>query len=587
MKLINNILIGLLLSGLFFTSCEEFKIGDDFVSQQPEEIVVNQDTIFSKKLYADQVLVKAYTSLPYPIATAQKARFGGDFTDALTSLSYSACHYGGARSQYYVGSYSAGTVNSNSVFYYNTASIWMGLRYSWLVIENIDKVPDMLESEKLHAKAEARMIIATQCANLLRNFGGFPLIDHSISADETFHYPRATFEESVNFIVKLIDESIPDLPWKETADNDGRMTKAYAMGLKLRVLLFAASPLFNDAEPYLAGEASDKHLTWYGNYDKSRWSDAEQAGKDFIDELEKAGGYSLVQADTKDMDGYRAAFNKAYFTRNNGEVLLSIRKAYRNLYSKAFCGGADNYAHAQSPTLTYANMFSFADGSDFPSDFDWENAPTDPFANRDPRFYETILTNGRAYKNRKSELYVTGRDRPTDATNGTGLLMYKFSQDYTSATSIGAVDSWPEMRLSEVYLSYAEAINEANDGPNTTAYDMINKVRNRVGLPNLSAGLSQEEFRKAVLRERALEFGYEEVRWYDVIRWKMKESFMSDIQGVNMYIDSSKPTGYRYELFTITPSRVWKNDWSAKWYLSAFPINEINKNYGLIQNPGW
>jgi len=446
----------------------------------------------------------------------------------------------------------------------------------------------MSDIEKDRYKAEAKMIIATHDVDLLRNFGGFPILDHSIKVNEKFYYKRATIDESVKYIVKLIDEAISDLPWSITnSDDNGRMTKAYAMGLKLRTLLFAASPLFNSDQPYLDGEASQEKMTWYGDYDVNRWKLAEQAGKDFMEELDKEGNYSLVQASDNTLEGYRAAYRKAYFTRDNSEVLLSVRKAFHNSYSKSFCGGSDNYASCQCPTLSYVNLFPYSDGTDFPSNFDWENAPSDPFANRDPRFYETILTNGRPYKNRMSELYVGGRDRPKAESAGTGFRMYKFSQDYTSATSIGAIDSWPAMRLSEVYLSYAEAINEAEGSPNSQAYDLIDKVRARVGLPGISRDMSKEEFRKTIIDERAREFGYEDVRWFDIIRWKNSDAFKSTIQGLNMFKDSSKPTGYRYEVFNITPERVWKTDWNAKWFLSAFPTNEIDKDYGLVQNPGW
>lgn len=580
--------VGLIAASISFTGCEELKFGNSFLDQQPEQIGINLDTVFSKKYYAMQVLTKAYTTLPYGIPVGNKPKLGGDLLDAITDLSYTTLHYGGSKLLYYVGAYSAGKEGDNSKYLFNNGSTWSGIRYGWLTIENIDRVPDMSQEEKERAKAEAKVIIATHYADLLRHFGGFPYIDHAVMVDEIHHFDRLTFEESVNKIVTLLDEATPVLEWRVSdKNNDGRMTKAYAIGLKLRVLLFAASPLFNDDEPYMAGAASDAKMTWYGGYELKRWQDAETAGREFMEELALNGQYDLVQAVTPDENGYREAYRKAYFTRDNGEVLLSVRKGYKNSYGNSFCGDPNNYAQCQCPTLAYANLFPMSNGDDFPADFDWENAPVDPFADRDPRFYETILTNGKPYKGRKSQLYVGGADRPNKDKDGTGLLMYKFSQDYTSSTSIGTVDSWPAMRLSEVFLSYAEAINEANGGPTDEAYDLVDRVRARVGLKGLTRNMDQIAFRNAVLRERACEFGYEEVRWFDIVRWKNEDAFKAPIQGVNMFNDNSKPTKYRYEIFTITPERVWKNQWSPKWYLSAFPINEIDKNYGLVQNPGW
>lgn len=588
-KKISRILpLGLLLAMLSVSSCEELKFGNDFLDQKPDQIGVNLDTIFSKKYYAMQVLTKAYTTLPYGIPATDKPKLAGDLLDAITDLSYTTLTYGGGKLLYYVGAYSAGKESNQSKFLFNNNATWDGIRYAWLMVENVDRVPDMTSTEKERAKAEAKMIIATHYAELLRHFGGFPYLDHAVTVNEAHYFERQTLEQSVTKLVRLIDEAAPDLEWKVSDKNDdGRMTRAYAMGLKLRVLLFAASPLFNDHEPYLAGAASDAKMTWYGNYDQNRWKAAEAAGKAFMTELELGGQYDLVKATSETETGYRDAFRKAYFTRNNGEVLLSVRSNYKNNYSTVFCGDPNNYAQVQCPTLAYANLFPMADGSDFPETFDWANAPVNPFANRDPRFYETILTNGRPYKNRKSELYVGGLDRSSASRDGTGLLLYKFSQDYTTATSVGAVDTWPAMRLAEVFLSYAEAINEANGGPTDEAYDLVDRIRKRVGLSVLERDMDLKEFREAVLRERACEFGYEEVRWFDIVRWKKESAFKAPIQGVNMFIDKTKPTGYRYEIFTITPERVWKNQWSAKWYLSAFPTNEMDKNYGLIQNPGW
>ena len=77
------------------------------------------------------------------------------------------------------------------------------------------------------------------------------------------------------------------------------------------------------------------------------------------------------------------------------------------------------------------------------------------------------------------------------------------------------------------------------------------------------------------------------MHWYDIIRWKNEEAFKAEIQGVNMYIDKTNPTGFTYKVFTVTPERTWKTNWSPKWYLSAFPVKEVDKNYGLVQNPGW
>lgn len=589
-KIVRALPIGFIAISAALSGCEELKFGNEFLNQQPEQIGVNIDTIFSKKYYAMQVLTKAYTTLPYGIPAGGNPKLGGDLLDALTPYSYSTGTYGGARKLYYVGAYSAANEGTNSKYDFTNNNIWNGIRYAWLTIENIDRVPDMTSVEKDRAKAEAKMIIATHYADMFRNYGGIPYIDHAILVDEKHYFERLTVEESVKTIVGLIDQAKNDLEWKVSDPNDdGRMTKAYALGLKLRVLLFAASPLFNSDQPYMEGKASEQKLTWYGNYDSQRWKDAEDAGREFMTALAENGQYDLVKAaaEPADEEDYRKAFRDAYFTRGNSEVLLSVRKNYKNSYETNFNDSKNAYASKQCPTLAYVNLFPMNNGSDFPSDFDWKNPNKDPFVDRDPRFYETILSNGQSYKGRKAQLYVGGQERKNADDDGTGFMLYKFIQDYTAATSLGQVDSWPAMRLAEVYLSYAEAINEVNPAPTDEAYRLVNEVRNRVGIGDLPKGLDKDQFREALLRERACEFGYEEVIWYDIVRWKNEAAFKADIQGVNIFKDSSKTGGYRYEIFTISPNRVWKDQWSPKWYLSAFPTNEIDKNYGLVQNPGW
>ena len=126
---------------------------------------------------------------------------------------------------------------------------------------------------------------------------------------------------------------------------------------------------------------------------------------------------------------------------------------------------------------------------------------------------------------------------------------------------------------------------------NSQAYQCVNEVRARVGLGGLKTGMTQEQFREAVLRERACEFGYEEVRFFDLIRWKMEDKFNTPLHGLNVYKNKGDGT-YICEPFSLAETdrnRAWWNagGFSSIWYFSAFPQDEVNKGYGLIQNPGW
>ena len=573
---------------LIINSCEKVEFGNDFLDKAPS-VDVTSDTIFNSLELSERYLWRGYTTLPYGLNTnwnAKENKIGMDLLESLTDLTQSFLSWSGVNQRYYNGQYSAAVENdaTNTKYHYTKEQSWDGIRIGWNFIENADRIPDATPDYIEQMKAEAKMIIAIHYTDMFRHFGGLPWVDHAYIPTESTELPRLTSKQTMENIVALLDEAIPVLPWtiQDLSNWDGRFTKAAAMGLKARVLLFGASPLFNSSEPYLAGEASEQNLTWHGGYDANLWNRAATAAKALLDKAQAEGGYQLVNTGNPRQD-----FQDAYYKRGNGEILISTRLRFKSTgywgtayYFYQSCG---SYG-AALPTKNYVDMFPMADGTpiDAPGS-GWD--PAKPWANRDPRLYETVLVNGDSYKGRTAELWIGGRERRNVNNGGfkSGFGVRKFLLERDGATSLNSIVQWPYLRLAEIYLSYAEALNEANGGPTAEAYAAVNKVRNRVGLNNLTTGLSKEAFRNAVLNERALEFGYEEVRWFDVIRWKMEDSFTKTFYGVD-----TKKAGsvLSYETFEL-PERYWKNNFSPKWYLSAFPPDEINKGYGLVQNPGW
>lgn len=566
--------------------------GDDFL-EKPPSVDVTKDTIFSKLEYAQRFLWQAYKTLPYGMPTdwGTGLTMGGDILESITDLNQSDLTWAAGRTTYYNGAYqpsmenSAG-INRGTKFDINKRrNAWLGIRTSYIFIDNIGSVPDASENIKKQLVAEARMIIALHYTDFFRHYGGVPWVGKAFAVDENTDVKRLTSLATTDSIVAMIDKAIPDLPWQvaDPSNWDGRFTKAAAMGLKARVLLFSASPLFNSDTPYLDGTASQEKLTWHGKYDQNMWVKAANAAREMISKVETDGGYSLVKTGNPRKD-----FLDAYFKRGNGELLITSRIMYKpNGFFDPNYLAYQIIAHygVGGPTNNYVELFPMANGksiTDPTSGYD----PQNPLVNRDPRLYETILVDGDDFQGRKAEMWVGGVDRPTaDATNAaTGFGWRKFGQDRTDATAGRAVTEWPYLRLPEIYLSLAEAANEVNNGPTAEAYRCVNIVRNRVGLGDLPAGLTKEQFREAVLTERACEFGYEEVRWFDLIRWKRQDIFTKPITGLNILKDTNgKKTYVKYNM----PARQWQSKFSPKWYLSAFATNEIDKGYGLIQNPGW
>lgn len=600
-----------LVVSFFLSSCDDFKFGNAFL-EKPLSNDMNIDSVYSRKVYAEQALAQVYHTLPDFMPHNNRLAWG-----VLESITDLADSYKSGGTSYHKGDLSASS-SKESVYSmsYNEEhgefSATYGIRAAYTFLENVDRVPDMTEEEKNIRKGEAMMIIAYHYVDIFRNLGGMPWIDHYYKPEDDFHMTRMTIEESVEKISQLIDEAALLLPWTVASVDDGRMTRASARALKSRLLQFAASPLYNDDKPYKEGEAADLHYVWWGNKDQSRWQDALDAGLLFMEENASFGGkYKLV-----DTGNPRADFCSGYFDRYNGEVLISSHRWItcfpytQAVYETTYGNGG--------PLLNYADMFQMKDGSEF----SWDNPEhrAYPFFDengnevRDPRLYETLIVNGDKFWGRQAELYQGGREQPIRLGSGQdwrwmdkglpGVAQRKLIQDTENDYS-GKFYQCPLMRLPEIYLNIAEAMNELGkalevDKFGNTAYDYVNMVRGRVDMPGLTPDKVKPgvELREAILKERALEFGYEEVRYYDITRWKHKDYLDIDLRIMDILpdgpIDPNVPVNKRkfiYKIYNkglqVVNKRIWVEQWDNRYYLCPIPLEEINKKYGLVQNPGW
>lgn len=599
--------MSVLLGAGALIACESLKLGDEGLSKAPETSGATIDTLFATLKDADKVLAQAYWFLPYGIYSDYDNRMGNDKLEALTDhyISNKVTDSDGPNLLYYNGALSAST-SMRKYMAYNFGGTsddrdYYAIRYGWLFLENADRIPNASASAVACKKAEAKMCIAVAYANMLRYVGGVPLIDHAVRADETMEYPRATFAETVDFIVKLCDEAAPDLPWYTSTTDDGRFTRAAALGLKLRILCFAASPTFNSNTPWRS-DANEYHC--YMNYDANRWKRAKDAADEFMTQLINNGYYQMIQA-SPDANGvvtprqYRLAYRKGYFNRGTTECIISIRKSNSTSYHDDMIKDAGNYGNGC--TLDYVNKFGWADGSDFPADFDWENPPQQPFfkpdpagtlfvdnkhftETRDPRLYENVAVPGDVWRDGTvGRAYDNHRYRQA---NCPGFLQMKYILQ--QGTDRNTPPHWCMMRLPEVLLNAAEAYNECDGGPSEKAYGWVNAVRARVGLKPLEEGLSKEQFRKALIHERDCEFGFEEVRWFDMVRWGLTEAFTTPLSALSSTGNKdSEATSFTFKVRASFPARSWWTNWDTKWYLSPIPTVEINKGYGMTQNPGW
>ena len=632
------------------SSCSDLKFGNDFLEKAPgADMTLEQ--IFSSKLYAERELIGAYASLRTCLTVHSNNgsyefqnggnKIGWDNLDTMTDLMQSHCTWGGVIKTYYAGTYNAEAENEGSGkfgFLPDQEGAWTGIRRAWIFINNVDRVPDMTDEEKKVRKGEARMIIALQMHEMLSNFGGVPILDDYATPENemTADYSRKTVRQCVDFIVNMCEQAAKELPWTVADADNGRMTAAGALALKARVLQLAARPLFNASTPYLqaqeptaANKASVKEdpglMTWLGSYKQENWQAVADACEDFFKKnTENGDAYRMVMPQTNDAEGYRQAFSTCYADRESPEIIIHTGRAiptYSNTYHRFYFGLTDQGQAGRGygggcVTLNFVDMFTAADGT--PSDYrKWLSdhghdgtVYNNPFTGKDPRLYETVLIAGDRYRIRCAETWIDGLEHGSSANPkcATGFIIRKFLWDYNDEFLNKATNS-AYIRLPELYLMYAEALNEL--GRSQEALSWLNKTRTRVGLPEMTlpnaaklhsgqalpdypeCSLQGDKYlREEILDERAREFCFEEVRWFDIAFWKREDLMRKILYGIQITRKSGSFEEGNLVLTYSDPSkmdqgRIWQDKFSPKWFLSAFPSDEINKGYGLVQNPGW
>lgn len=418
-------------------------------------------------------------------------------------------------------------------------------------------------------KLEARFLRAYFYFELVKRYGGVPLFTSAMGITEDFSkVERNTLEECINYIVKECDSTAVGLPPKSVDTDLGRATKGAALGLKSRVLLYAASDLFNDP-------------TWAGGYDKpelislpvgnrtQRWKDAANAAKAVLDITE--AGYWVHWE-------YGPLFN----TFNSPEIILTRRNGSSNDFEKAnFPIGYNLGESGNTPSQNLVDAYEMNDGTPF----DWNNPAhaANPYANRDPRLGLSIITNNTWFNSRNVELWPGGRDgKGIVQASKTGYYLKKYLSEYTDLLqNRTSVHSWILIRTAEIFLNYAEALNECEPGnPNIRNY--IGYVRNRstIGMPNIPAG-SQPEIRERIRNERRVEFAFEDHRTWDVRRWLQGPQYFGvPLRGVNI---TRNPNGS----FTYAPTIVEQRVFEPKMYLYPIPQGELFISPKIAQNPLW
>lgn len=527
-------------------------------------------------------------------------------------------------------------------------SLWEGIRHCNILIENIHNVVDMTEEEMNSWAAEAKFLKAYYHFLLFTYYGPIPIIDENLpisASDNEVRVKRSTVDQSVDYIVQTIDDAIIDLPVRELSSNDlGRIDQVIAKSIKSRVLLYAASPLFNgNSEMYSGFINEDGEHYFNQTYDQTKWDLAKDASLDAINAaLENGVGlYEFSSTPPNYEDEYeeseflRTLYDLKYtiVDKWNSELIWGNSNPVRDndwWQMQAACMMKNPSASSVeaawqwiAPTLRIAELFYTENGLPIDQDltYDFQNRFNTATVgasqnyqaqygtttaklnlNREPRFYSSLgfdrgynRTWGNLWQLRMKKGEIHGRIANSDDYLITGYALKKLVHPDSEGDGYNKIVTyaWPMIRLSELYLNYAEAINEST-GPNQEAYDALNAVRERAGISNvedawgnasISATLNkhttQDGFREIIRQERLIELSFEGNRYNDIRRWKQAEQyFNSPVFGWS--VDETSVSGY-YNI-TQVGTRSFN---SPRDYFHPISINEITINPNLTQNLGW
>ena len=533
-------------------------------------------------------------------------------------------------------------------------ALFRAIRDCNIFLENVDKVGyDLKSYDKIRWKAEVKFLKAYYHYYLLRMYGPVPLIRENLpisaSSDEVRVY-RDPFDDCVDYIAGLIDEAAPDLPPSvlDRYNELGRITRAIALSVKAEILVMAASPLFN-GNPDFAGMIDNRNVHLFDSEENpQKWERAAIACKEAID-LCEAEGISLYEFPAASSyvlsDSTRRVMSCRHVVMDkwNSEMIWASPRA-ANASELQYVAlpffTTDEAAMAigrsiLSPTFRMAETFYTNRGVPIDEDtqYDYENRYKTAFApddhkfyiqpgfetarlnmNREPRFYAALgfdggvwFGNGR-YKDvgrgtatETSWIMAMKKEQASGNFSGlrysiTGYWPKKLSHFESSRNSNGTIltrvaTSFPIIRLADLYLLYAEALNESLPAPNAEVYQYIDAVRERAGLEGVveswnkyarikTKPATKEGMRSIIRQERNIELAFEGKRFWDVRRWKIASELLNQpVKGWNI---NGTSTAEYYNVVTIDVPA-----FTTKEYLWPIMVAALRNNINFIQNPGW
>lgn len=612
----------------------------DFMDLKPEDQYA-EDAVWSDAGLVQAVVNDIYA---YIVHGSEESN-----TSALTDDAYFTHDYG-------MKAINEATVSGSDLRWYDDDkcpfkwyNAYKGIYRTNLFLENIDKVPEKVGYNLKIMKGEVLFLRAYLYTELVRGFGGVPLVDKTYSIEEAsqLSLPRSNMADCLDFILKDIENAIPLLP--ETAD-PGRATQGAAKALKARILLHVASPLFADRS------VNTLECNQYNGDRKKLYEQARDAAKEVIG----LKNYTLVDCNANTIMEIADKYHDISLTNNSESIFYKqfINKDVddSNVRNRAAqCHGPNGYHNwgGVTPTNDLVMSFEMEDGTINNSMLKIEETTTkNPYLNREPRFYATIGYDGLEW----------GRPRPSDAAAfdptplGTLQMGFYESPDGSDIkapvaydkqgnptkeitfkgvngvdTRKSSIENWngsvtgyvekklidtkfnatehnwqtatyPYIRLAEMYLIAAEACIELNELDDAAGF--LDDLRGRIGRPDTKTTLTkrgqafdQENMRKFLQRERRSELAYENSRYYDIRRWMIAPNVIREVTGIA--IVARLKQGQSSKLPYIHDEKKWDytyyvtdlsfretRKWDNKLYFAPIKRDEIKRNTAIKQNPG-
>lgn len=632
-----SFLIALVLSG---TSCS------DYLDIVPEG-TPTMDNAFSNRINSFKYLHTCYSYLPVFDNGKAVGFLAGDEHWLIPKGTGSI----GSRIDLNAWEIGRGSQNSNAPFmdYWNGANggtnLWNAIRDCNIFLENIYNPRDLDDYERDRWISEVKFLKAYYHFYLFQFYGPIPIIDKNVPIDassEEVRLYREPVDEVVSYISGLLDESLENLPSQITNEGEemGRITQPIAKAVKAQLLLLAASPLFNGNTDYVNVKDNQGRALFPAIVDPNKWKLAADAALDAIQTAEADNKHyiyyftdaiNISDATRKTLD-----IGEAVTEKWNKEIIWGSTRNVTGLEGQAMgkltTGSNFNARSVLAPTLSVVEAFYSSNGVPISEDngefwsenyarrYEYRVIPNEGnnkyymevgqqtsvlHFNREPRFYASVAFDrgtwyGAGYKNdeqatlskyRFRRLEVSGMKTSEDYSY-TGYLNKKVCSYRCSLTGSAWTPyryAFPIIRLSDLYLMYAEALNETLTAPNDDVYHYIDKIRERAGLPGVKEAWSnyskyptkpdtREGMREIIHMERLNELAGEGKRFFDLRRWKVE--LPSEIRGWNVKGDTPE-TFYRVSVLFERPKFTYKD------FLWPLKVEAIQKDPNLVQNPGW